>query len=508
MKRLLICILTVMVCLAPMASCATGVDYTIAEKLFRQIEAGSGFRGTLTLEIAAPDGGSSTVTNKPVELDVSYISVKPNALTGATGEKRLALTIPGEDKSLAELSVMQSRVAFTGKGLEDKWYALGESREGAVAMAAGTALEDTPMPALLKFIAPIVLLGSGDGIDLSAALDPYLTKLDLWLEGYRQSAQMGRLEDGTSTMEVSYQIPPQAIKAQLKQLIMDVLSDGELLGVLGGFLSDSDAALMLNPSLQDFYFSAVDALDLSDMMLVDRSYTLTGETLNLSITLPLYDSASGDVAVKYERTTGEGEDDPDTEKLTLESEKQSLSISYQAYQSMTGTSVYQGSLQKLALGDAAIGKKPLAIGFTLTHKQTQYISDDGKDALTHDIEFSLRQEAMEGEDTEPVTPVDVSAAITFQGRNANNAATEMDLRATITSEEFPQTITVSLKGKTAAPWSITQIPDNKVTKLASLSEAASDKALSAAIADGASTLLTYLTLGEDVKDIIRPLFDK
>ena len=60
---------------------------------------------------------------------------------------------------------------------------------------------------------------------MNAAMQDYLTKIDIWLEGYRQGVEMTTLDDGTSAMEIAYRLPPAAVKSQLKQLIVDLMND-------------------------------------------------------------------------------------------------------------------------------------------------------------------------------------------------------------------------------------------------------------------------------------------
>ena len=48
--------------------------------------------------------------------------------------------------------------------------------------------------------------------------------------------------------------------------------------------------LLLNPSLQSYYFSAIDALPLASNMTIGRTVSLEGDTLELHLSLPLYDA--------------------------------------------------------------------------------------------------------------------------------------------------------------------------------------------------------------------------
>lgn len=104
------------------------------------------------------------------------------------------------------------------------------------------------------------LIQGADGLE--DVLESYLTRMDLWIEGYRQNAVLGKLPDGTTTMSVYYDVPPAAIKSQAKQMVLDLLSDQVTLARLQEVAGEEMSQLLLNPNLQSYYFSAIDALPL------------------------------------------------------------------------------------------------------------------------------------------------------------------------------------------------------------------------------------------------------
>ena len=68
------------------ASCAFAAqDYTVAEKLMKQLWAGSGFSGTLTVEMAAQDGKQGLETLKPIVVDADYIYVRGEKASWVNG---------------------------------------------------------------------------------------------------------------------------------------------------------------------------------------------------------------------------------------------------------------------------------------------------------------------------------------------------------------------------------------------------------------------------------------
>ena len=55
-RLLTLCLTLALLCTTAFAQTATDINYTVEEKLLKQLQAGSGFSGTLTLEATAVDG--------------------------------------------------------------------------------------------------------------------------------------------------------------------------------------------------------------------------------------------------------------------------------------------------------------------------------------------------------------------------------------------------------------------------------------------------------------------
>jgi hypothetical protein len=312
--------------------------------------------------------------------------------------------------------------------------------------------------------------------ELGKALAPYITKADLWIETYAQNPVIGRLDDGTTTVENHYVIPPAAIKAQLKQLLMDLLADEALLPKLQGLLPEDYASLLLNPSMRDYYFTAIDALPMEDNLTIDRTVnSKTAETLALSLALPLYDKEAGPVTLSYSRTAGTGQDLPDENIISMDTQDQRLRLEYQSYQSMTDVTVYQGSIlreprgARANQGDSdglADAPKTFAAAFTLTHKKTDGVGENNTETLTHDYQLTLEplltktnaagaeQPLSEAEKAAYVVfpAFDLALSATFESGAPKNSPTSIDVKATLSGEEIPQVLDLTFIGTTRSRW--------------------------------------------------------
>ena len=479
MKRFL-CLLMCLTCLllpAAHASEANGEDYTVAGKLIKQLWAGSGFSATVSVEVAAKEGTQAMSTLKPIVMDVSYIYVRPTATETAEHRADVVLMDGENALSAAHAQLKDGALAVQADVISPDWYSFGEAplQEGEAA-AGGDLLEplgesllaQTGMPALASFAGQAAaLLHGADGLE--DVLESYLIRMDLWIEGYRQNAVLDKLEDGTTTMSVYYDVPPVAIKSQAKQMVLDLLSDQVTLARLQEAAGEELSQLLLNPSLQSYYFSAIDALPLASNMTIGRTVSLEGDTLELHLSLPLYDAEGGEVTLRYDRTRGEG-DLPDDNTISLESDLRAISLTYQEYSSMTGVRVIQGTLTSEPRGTDAFtvedgvpadAQKTLALSFSLKQQESETKDDELRDVYTYDATLNLESEG-EGDAYVAIPATEITLASTFVSKELKSAATDMEATVTLGGDAWDQTYTVTITGRSRQKWEPEELSPDRI----------------------------------------------
>ena len=479
MKRFL-CLLMCLTCLllpAAHASEANGEDYTVAGKLIKQLWAGSGFSATVSVEVAAKEGTQAMSTLKPIVMDVSYIYVRPTATETAEHRADVVLMDGENALSAAHAQLKDGALAVQADVISPDWYSFGEAplQEGEAA-AGGDLLEplgesllaQTGMPALASFAGQAAaLLHGADGLE--DVLESYLMRMDLWIEGYRQNAVLDKLEDGTTTMSVYYDVPPVAIKSQAKQMVLDLLSDQVTLARLQEAAGEELSQLLLNPSLQSYYFSAIDALPLASNMTIGRTVSLEGDTLELHLSLPLYDAEGGEVTLRYDRTRGEG-DLPDDNTISLESDLRAISLTDQEYSSMTGVRVIQGTLTSEPRGTEAFtveegapadAQKTLALSFSLKQEESETKDDELRDVYTYDATLNLESEG-EGDAYVAIPATEITLASTFVSKELKSAATDMEATVTLGGDAWDQTYTVTITGRSRQKWEPEELSPDRI----------------------------------------------
>jgi len=512
MKRFLSLMLA-LVCLLCFATPAAAMeadaeDYTVAGKLLKQLWAGSGFSGTLSIELAAKEGAQAASTLKPIVLDVNYIYVRPTA--AETAEHRADVTLmDGEAAtSAAHAQVKDGALAVQADVLSPDWYSFGPAGQAAdgesvTGGAKEALLKQTGMPGLAA--AGLELLWKLKNVEgLEDALATYLTRVDLWIENYRQDTVLGKLADGTTTMEVHYTVGPAAIKAQAKQLILDLLSDQTVLGALQQALGEELSGKLLNPNLQSYYFAAVDELPLTDSLTISRTVSLKGDTLALHLSLPLYDTQAGNVTLRYDRTSGEG-DLPDENAIGLESDTRAIALTYQEYSSMTGVRVIQGSFESEPRGADAYSvegeqtqaQKKLALSFSLKQQESESKDVEGRDVYDYEAELTLKPEAT-GEDAADFPATEAVLSAQFASKELKAAATDMNAKLTLGGEGWNQTLTLTLEGRTRKKWDPETLPEDRVY-VSQMTQEDIAALLPGAALRGMALMAEYLSLPQDAR---------
>lgn len=469
MKRFL-CLLMCLTCLLLPTAHASGAeaeDYTVAGKLLKQLWAGSGFSATVSVEVAAKDGTQAMSTLKPIVMDLSYIYVRPTATE--TAEHRADVVLMAGDSALsaAHAQLKDGALAVQADVISPDWYSFGEApaqdeeaaQSGDLLGKLGESLlAQTGMPALASFAAQAA--GLMQGVEgLEDVLESYLIRMDLWIEGYRQNAVLDKLDDGTTTMSVYYDVPPAAIKSQAKQMVLDLLNDQVTLARLQEAAGEELSQLLFNPNLQSYYFSAIDALPLASNLTIGRTVSLEGDTLELHLSLPLYDAEGGEVTLRYDRTRGEG-DLPDDNTITLESGLRAISLTYQEYSSITGVRVIQGNLTSeprgadaFTVGDGTTSdaQKTLALSFSLKQEESETKDDELRDVYTYDATLNLESEG-EGDAYVAIPATEVTVSSTFISKELKSAATDMEATVTLGGDGWDQTYTATITGRSRQKW--------------------------------------------------------
>lgn len=508
LARLVCAVLALALCLgACLPAFAAQPEYTMAGKLLKQLWAGSGFSGTLELELAANPAaaGEAWITKQPFLINWDYIYVRPTSATDAQHRVNATLMNGEAPVSEAHFRLAGGELALSSPLLGEKWWnvelnrllhSAAETEQGTLAAQLTPGVEEalkvSGMPSVLRLLLPQLLYWQDHQDTLGTVLEQMMLRMDLWIEGYRQDAVLERTEDGHALVTVSYQVSPASIKAQAKQMVLDILTHEEDRAALAAAMDEELAALLLNPAYQPYYFAAIDQLPLTGEMTLRRTVDMQGQTAALHLSMPFYDPQGGAVTLKYDRERGVG-DLPDTNTITVENQLRSLSLSYLTYRSLTDVTVWQGTFKVSDTGAEAFAVQPEGeekwlpeVAFTLSQQTGESREEGDINVQTVNLQLQLEPDP-NGADPDAFLPVQVQLNGRFSSRTPQTSSTKADLTLTVSGEERPQSATVHFVGETRRQWAVEELPA-EMTDLLSLSGAGLEDLLATLLTEGGETL--------------------
>lgn len=272
-------------------SVAFATQYTpLDEKLQLQARNGSGLTGTIMFE--ASSGAQMSA------LDSATNAILGTLLPGSTLDMRYLRALFGINKGREELRLTlkrddQDAGTFTYVA-DDAVATLASSLIGTTVLAFGKG--DTTLGGLLAEadaawpgLEPLLLVLNSADNDwrklADAALDRYTAKVSVWMQSFTKVST----EDiqGAKVTRTTVIIPAAAVKAQVKQLLMDLYQNNDVVALLQQRMSAYQAAAYLDKNMMNAFFTALDSLLLSRDVTLERVFDATGAISQSSMVLPL-----------------------------------------------------------------------------------------------------------------------------------------------------------------------------------------------------------------------------
>ena len=413
-------------------------DYTLPEKLQMQIEFGNGVKGALLLTAS----GEGALTQALSTLNGTEIQIRGISLDGTyqtsfyalNGEEQVGLTqLYGDGENLYLRSDLLPDLVLR--------YPLGEDW---LERLMGRTEEDNPT----WYSAAANLLSLTDGeweASWALALQPYTTALELWLSAYASEPVVNQGEQGETLMTVRYDVPIEDVKAELRTLLAQALSDEPLMTLLRAQLTEAQAAVYLNPGLLYYYDAIIDALPLSGEVTMERDLSTRGETVSTDVRLPLPVGSLWQ-EMSLEQNSGDM-------TLTLTGAASSLMVVMKTA-SATETGARYAGLVRLEPEDG----QGFAAAFTLKKVFSHTVDDDTRehDVTTWTLEVSMDDTVAGDGDYMTFEPVQASLMTHFHSKNAKRNATTLEVTASVT--QGTESLALAGSIKTSSPWVLDKLP--------------------------------------------------
>ena len=438
-------------CLALVFASATALaaEYTLAEKWQRQVAFGNGVKGTISLSVSGEAEWAQLLSPlNGAEIEVRAIQKdgrKQYRLYAVKGEDMVGLTrLFSQDNELYLVSDLLPDVILRLSTGGDLINLLTGGKEGDAPnwYSAALSLMEIPETTWAEKWAPV--------------LARYEKELELWLESFASAPSVKRDGD-TATVLARYDIPAEGLKAQMKALWQEMLTDAELQELMQGQLTPEQQQAYLNPGLQGYYDGLIDGLKLDDGVVLEREMTTKGEVVASTVTLPLDRMPGGWTALKllqHEKET----------TLRLEGDESSLSLTLSQTVTTANSTAWSGMLRYEDGNDL-----PLAVDFTLVKIATTSVDADSRSHQVTSWSLKAEQSQNAGAECRAFQPFAADLLIHMNSRNAQINPVNLEIGLTVKLEQADMEAKVSLT--THSPWVLDELPVGKEMNLAAMSEA-------------------------------------
>lgn len=447
MKKLICLLLSVML----VALCTTAmakVEYTLLEKWQRQVDFGNGIKGTLKVNVDGDaDWAKLLAPLKDVPMEIRAIH------DGDTFQYRLYVEKGEEMLGLTQLYGDQQTVYLKSDLLPDALLSLNAGGDVLNTLAGVTAQQNPSLYSAMLNLLNIPQT-SWDG-KWVPALKPYESAIELWLESYASSPSVLRGEDGSATVLVRYDVPADAVKAQLKGLWSNVLQDGTLLPLLQAQLNQAQQETYLDANWLYYYEQVIDALPLEGSVVLEREMTAKGDTLRTDMVFPLAQDGWSSLTIHQAEEATSFQLQGSEKELALDLEK-----------TVSGDSGnYQGKLRYVPADKA---QKAAALAFTLVETKTTAVDEDTR---SHDMttwKLNIQPDGdYTGEGWETITPAEVNLQLHLHSKSQQSSPVTVAVSADVKLAEAQ--IAVELELMTRSKWVMDSLPTEGAVDVASLS---------------------------------------
>ncbi len=304
----LLSIMLAVICAVPAVA---SMDYTLPEKMSKQLSIGSGLKGQFTITAEG---------NSPLVLALEPFLNTELQMRGLTqeGESHYYIYQDNGDetqKGLTEFYVKANQLYCRSDMLGDKVLCLPEM--GALLNSLTKSSGENP--AFASILLNIFLQGEEGRTNVWEPLTEKLTKkLELWIARFEVSS--ARNSENGAVVEINYTIPMGELKKEILSLLQDMRQDQEIRPALEKVMTEEQREIYLNDNLDYFYTEAMNALKDDFDVVISRTVSTMGKEISSSIELPLDSSRfAGYTSLKIEA-------EDKTSALILKNEEQVLHI--------------------------------------------------------------------------------------------------------------------------------------------------------------------------------------
>lgn len=446
---LLLCLL--LVCAAALAA----EEYTMPDKMSRQVASGSGVKGAMTLAVA----GGSEWLDLLLPFTGSNLQLRYIVKDGQFQGQLYALDDQEQQRALTQAYGDETHLYLRSELLPGKVLYVPFGAELMDVLFSEEGSNPTMYSVVRKLLSIPAEIWESDWLPVLA---PYESALEQWLTDYASEPSIAPSTSGSSNMTLRHVIPAEALKACMKDLMRQFLQDGKLMDLVNPLLTDAQKALYMNPALGYFYDAVIDSLPLEAELTMERTLSARGDMLSTVLVMPLPQNANGWTNLSCE-ITGRNT------SLTLEGPEQSVSLVLETSTVLSDRTIWNGIFRYLP----AEGTR-YSVSFSIVKQFSAYTDDESRSHEDTDWTLTVRPNLshLDAEDPARADYADfetITAVLStkYYSRERQNDPTTLE--ATLSAQLPALSLEMALALRTTSPWVLSDLPTANADELLTLS---------------------------------------
>ena len=451
MKKAL-AILTAFILTALLQISALAADYSLPEKMQKQLNIGSGLKGSFLI---TEEGLEENTL--PTALNRGQFELRGLALADGS---ELSYYIYQTDDSEAQ----RNKTTLYGKN--GTFYLESDFLPGTLLSLAGiesaadrAGARGGENPPILSLAVKVIRTLQGrEKTNWDAAFTPYGQKAELWLSRFPVETHYLNDEAGRNLLEMSYTIPFQAVQSFLVEMTEAFLADEQIRTLLDPLLTEEKKAVYLNENLMYYYREVIGALQVQDDLTLTRvSDTRTGASVSTRLRLPLDRRLFGYEALQIEQVSG------GSITCSLTDDQKMLMLAWPEQFSLEGSFEHELLFGRYNAERKETDPANLSLRVSLTGAVSVSDQADADGRLHENYDYVCRviqDPAVLGEEYPEdglgaFEPLQVQLNLHFSSKNAQQSPTTAEIQ--LDGSQGEKKLSISGTFKTAAPWILTAI---------------------------------------------------
>lgn len=439
MKKICSLILTVIL-ITSMISAASAAGYTLPEKMQRQLEVGSGLKGSFVIHANADAELSPFIHSvQNAEYEIRGIQFE--------GNKHYYIYQPGENEamnSLTEYCTKEGTEYLRSDFLEGNCYQLPAMDHLINSWLNSEGENPSVFPELLRMIF--------SGTDEEMSTEGLERQIEVWISSFSTESTV-QSSDGMPRLSQTFRIPVEDLYSAAAELVKTISSDEAYMGFLRETLSREQIDTYLNPNLGYYYIDAMKQLNMGEEIVFTRTVSTLGELIQSSLVLPLDPEKTGFDSLTLENS--------ETIKSFLVTGPKGVVYLELPAEFDIKEEVIENAQIRFAMIDRKNEKsKNVALKIILSKKSDKF--EDAEDGRVHanedyTVQFSRSLEGMPDAIEEDLIPdmaeANAEIAVHWSSKSQLSSPTTLELSVRIEHGRF--NFDMEGKLKTSSPWVFT-----------------------------------------------------